>query len=106
MGAGQTAEATLKDDLHPKKIMVRVRWRGKEIIHWELLLTGCTITADLYCQRLDQIAAEFQGKLSGVYILHDNTRLYVTKSTYDKLLAFRLITVPYPLYSLDLAATD
>jgi histone-lysine N-methyltransferase SETMAR len=62
LGNGQTAAATPKDDLHPKKIMVSVWWRVRGIIHWELLPTGCTITADLYCQQLDQVTANLQGK--------------------------------------------
>ncbi len=53
LGAGQLGVGTPKNDLYPKKIMPSVWWRIREIIHWEPLPTGCTITADLYCEQLD-----------------------------------------------------
>ena len=62
LGTGQTGIATPKNDLHPRKIMLSVWWGVKRITHWELLPNGCNITADLYCQQLDRIAAKLQGK--------------------------------------------
>ena len=57
LGTGRTRIATPKNDLHPRKIMLSV-WRGiRRITHWKLLPSGCNITADLYCQQLDRIAA-------------------------------------------------
>ena len=53
LGAGQKGVATPKNELHPKKIILSVWWGLKGIIHWELLPTGCNVTADLYCQQLD-----------------------------------------------------
>jgi histone-lysine N-methyltransferase SETMAR len=46
--AGQTGVATPKNHLHLKKIVLRVWWGVRGIIHCALLPTGCTITADLY----------------------------------------------------------
>jgi hypothetical protein len=48
--AGQIGVTMPKNDLHSKKSMLKVGWGGKGIIHWEILPTGCAITADLYCQ--------------------------------------------------------
>jgi hypothetical protein len=42
--------------------MLSIWWEVKGIIHWKLLSTDCTITADLYCQPLDRVAAKLQGK--------------------------------------------
>lgn len=106
LGAGQTGVATPKDDLHPKKIMLSVWWGVKGIIHWEILPAGCTITADLYCQQLDRVAAKLHGKQDRVYFLHDNARPHVAKSTREKLLKLGWITIPHPPYSPDLAPTD
>jgi histone-lysine N-methyltransferase SETMAR len=53
---GQTGTVTPKNDLYPKKVMLRVWWNIKRIIYWELLPNGCTVTADLYCQQLDRVA--------------------------------------------------
>ena len=82
--AGQKGVATPKDDLHPKKIMLRVWWGVRGIIHWELLPTGCAIVADLYCQQVDRIAAKLQGKQDSIYFLHDNARPHMAKSTREK----------------------
>jgi histone-lysine N-methyltransferase SETMAR len=62
LGAGQTGVATPKNDLHPKMIMLSVWWGVRGIIHWELLPTDCTITADLCCEQLDRVTAKLQGK--------------------------------------------
>ena len=104
--AGETGVATPKNDLHPKKIMMSICWGVKGIVYWELLPTGCTITADLYCQQLDRVAKELQGKQDRIYFLHDNARPHVAKSTRKKLLKLGWITIPHPPYSPDLAPTD
>ena len=106
LGAAQKGVPTPKNDLHPKKIMLSVWWGVKGIIHWELLPTGCTITADLYCKQLDRVAAKLQGKQDKIYFLHDNARPHIAKSTREKLLKLGWITVPHPPYSPDLAPTD
>jgi histone-lysine N-methyltransferase SETMAR len=106
LGAGQTGVATPKNELHPKKIMLCVWWGLKGIIHWVLLPTGCNITADLYCQQLDRVAAKLQGKQDRIYFLHDNARPHIAKSTREKLLKLGWVTVPHPPYSPDLAPTD
>ncbi len=84
LSAGQTGIATPKTDPHPKKVMLSVWWGVRGIIHWELLPTGCTITADLYCQQLDRVAAKLKGKHHRIYFLHDNARPHMAKSTREK----------------------
>ena len=76
------------------------------IINWELLQTGCNITADLYCQQLDRVAAKLEGKQDRIYFLHDNARPHIGKSTREKLLKLGWVTIPHPPYSPDLAPTD
>jgi histone-lysine N-methyltransferase SETMAR len=106
LGAGQRGLPTPKNDLHPKKIMLSVWWGVRGIIHGELLPTGCTITADLYYQELDRVAAKLKGKQDRIYFLHDNARPHIAKSTREKLLELGWVTVPHPSYSPDLAPTD
>ncbi len=106
LGAGQIGVPTPKNDLHPKKIMLSVWWGVGGMIHWELLRTGCTITADLYCQQFDRVATKFQGKQDRIYFLHDNIRPHIAKSTREKLVKLGWITVTHPPYSPDLAPTD
>ncbi|CAF1550054.1 unnamed protein product, partial [Adineta ricciae] len=81
-------------------------WSVKGIIHWEILPAGCTVTADLYCQQLDRVAAKPHGKQNRIYFLHDNARTHIAKLTREKLLKLGWITLPHPPYSPDLAPTD
>ena len=106
LSPGQTGVVTPKPDLHPKKVMLSVWWGVRGIIYWEILPDGCTITADLYCQQLDRVAAKLKGKQDRIYFLHNNARPHVTKSTRQKLLGLRWITIPHPPYSPDLVPTD
>ena len=80
----QTGVATSKAKQHPNKVMMSVWWGVKAIIHRELLPNGCTITADLYCQQLDRVAARLKGKQHRIYFLHDNVRPHIAKSTREK----------------------
>jgi histone-lysine N-methyltransferase SETMAR len=105
LGVGQKSVKTPKNDLHPKKIMLNVCW-VREIIHWELLPTGCTITADFYCQLLDRLAEKLQGRQDRIYRLHDNARPRIAKLTHAKLSKLGRVTVSHPPYSPDLAPTD
>jgi len=86
--------------------MLSVGWGVKGIIHWKLLPTGCSITAELYCEQLDRIAAKIQGKQDRIYFLHDNVRPHIVKSTREKLLKLGWVTVPHATYSRELALTD
>ena len=106
LGTGQTGIATPQNDLHPRKIMLSVWWDVRGIIHWEVLPNGCNITADLYRQQLDRVAAKLQGKQDRVYFLHDNVRPHVAKSTREKSLKLGWIMIPHPAYFPDLAPTD
>jgi histone-lysine N-methyltransferase SETMAR len=106
LGAGQRGVATPKTDLHPRMIMLSVWWGVKGVIHWELLPTGSTITADSYCKQLDRVVAKLRGKQDRVYFLHDNARPHIAKSTQQKLLELGWVVLPHPPYSPDLAPTD
>jgi hypothetical protein len=62
LSAGQTGLATPKTDPHPKKVMRIVWWGVNRIIHWEILSHGCTITADLYCEKFGLGCRRTQGE--------------------------------------------
>ena len=84
LSTGQTGTATTKTDLHPMKVMLSVWWGVNGIVYWEILPRGCIMTADLYCQQLDQVAEKLKGKQDRIYYLHDNARPQVAKSTREK----------------------
>lgn len=106
LGAGESGVATPKGDLHSRKIMLSIWWGVQGVIHWELLPTSTTITADKYCEQLNQVAAKLQGKQDRVYFLHDNARPHVAKQTRKKLVELGWVVLPHPAYSPDLAPTD
>lgn len=63
----QSAMATSKKKLHPRIIMLNTWWGVRSVIHWEVLPTISTVTADLYCQQLDQVAAKLGEKQNKIY---------------------------------------
>jgi histone-lysine N-methyltransferase SETMAR len=94
------------NDLHLKKVMLSVWWNMAGVVHWELLSTGSTVTAEYYCKQLDLVANEFRGKQDKVFFLHDNTRPRIANTTLQKLLNLGWTVLPHPPYSPDLAPTD
>ena len=104
LSAGETGTTTPKSDLHPKEVIVW--WGVKGIIHWEILLSGCIMIADLYCQQRDRVTEKFKGKQDRIYHLHDNARFHVAKSSRGKFLRLRWIPVAHSPYSPDLSPAD
>ncbi|GFX50516.1 histone-lysine N-methyltransferase SETMAR [Trichonephila clavipes] len=41
--------------MHPRKIMLCAWWTSRHVVHYELLPTGQTVTADLYSQQLEHV---------------------------------------------------
>nr|pir hypothetical protein B0564.5 - Caenorhabditis elegans [Caenorhabditis elegans] len=103
---GEKGIPTPKPDLHPKKIMICVWWGVQGPVHWELLPTNKTITADYYCAQLDRVAEKINGKYEKLYFLHDNAMPHVAKKTFQKLQDLGWTVLPHPPYSPDLAPTD
>ena len=75
-------------------------------IHWELLPSNTTVTADLYCKQLDTVASKLRGKMDRVFFLHDNARPHVATLTRQKILDLGWTTLPHPPYSPDMSPTD
>ena len=44
LGPSETGIPTPNNQLHPKKVMLSVWWRTREVIHWELLTKGTTVS--------------------------------------------------------------
>lgn len=106
---GEEPEPQPKAGLHPQKVMLCVWWDCKGIIHYELLPRNTTLTADLYCQQLDRLAAKIVEKRPNhgtVRFLHDNARPHTARVTRQKLIDFGWEVLPHPPYSPDLAPTD
>ncbi|GFW38196.1 histone-lysine N-methyltransferase SETMAR [Trichonephila clavipes] len=59
--------------MHPRKIMLCVWWTCRQMVHYELLPTGQTVTADLYSQQLEYIQQALHQKEPALV----NRKLYV-----------------------------
>ena len=88
------------------KIIGSAWWDIKGIIHWKILPASWTVITDLYYQQLDRVATELHGKQQRIDFLLDNPRLHVAKSTREKWLKLRWITLAHAPYSPDLVPTD
>ncbi|GFW18929.1 histone-lysine N-methyltransferase SETMAR [Trichonephila clavipes] len=50
-----TAPHSARPPMHPRKIMLCVWWTCRQVVRYELLPTGQTVTADLYSQQLERV---------------------------------------------------
>ena len=48
-----------KPELHQKKVMLTVWWSAVGLIHYSFLNAGETITAEKYCQQMDEMHQNF-----------------------------------------------
>jgi histone-lysine N-methyltransferase SETMAR len=106
LGSGQIGVPTPKPESHPKKVLLSVWWGIKGVIHWELMPSGTTVTAEVYCRQLETLAEKLHGTQDRIYFLHDNARPHIAKKTQEKILNLGWTVIPHPPYSPDLAPTD
>ena len=96
-----------KPELHQKKFMLTVWWSATGLIHYSFLNAGETITAEKYCQQMDEMHQKLRQQHSalvnrkGPILLHDNARPHVAKPSLQKLNELGYETLPYPPYSPD-----
>ena len=101
-----------KPNLHQKKVMVTVWWSAAGLIHHSFLNPGETITAEKYCQKIDEMHQKLRGmcprlvNMKGPILLHDNARPHAAQPTLQKLNELGYETLPHPAYSPDLSPTD
>ena len=80
-----------KPELHQKKFMLTVWWFATSLIHYSFLNAGETITAEKYCQQMDEMHQKLRQQhpallnRKGPILLHDNARPHVAKPTLPKL---------------------
>ncbi|XP_065663078.1 histone-lysine N-methyltransferase SETMAR-like, partial [Hydra vulgaris] len=107
-----------KPNLHQKKVIMTVWWSAAGFIHHSFLNPGETITAEKYCQQIDEMHQKLRCialtttplprliNMKGPILLHDNARPHVAQPTLQKLNALGYETLPHPPYSPDLSPTD
>ncbi|EFO98009.1 hypothetical protein CRE_15746 [Caenorhabditis remanei] len=107
--ADKQPEDVVKQELHPKKILLSVWWSVHGVHYWELLPEGKTITADYYSSQLQKVKSKLKtSPLHGhrVHYLHDNARPHTAKTTKSLLATFHWTVLAHPPYSPDLAPSD
>ncbi|XP_017765117.1 PREDICTED: histone-lysine N-methyltransferase SETMAR-like [Eufriesea mexicana] len=106
---GEPAQTIAKPGLTTKKVLLRVSWDWKGILHYELLPSGQSLNSDLYCQqltRLKQVIDQKRPELAnrkGVVFHQDNARLHTSLTTRQKLRELGSEVISHPPYSPDLA---
>ncbi|CAD6193300.1 unnamed protein product [Caenorhabditis auriculariae] len=81
----------------------------QELLYFELLPQSWTVTASIYSDQLEKLAAaigEKRPRRASVHLQHDNARPHVGKETQQKLATLGWGTAAYPPYSSDLAPSD
>ena len=103
------ATPTAKPGLFPKKVLLCFWWDTEGPVHWELLQQGQTITAQVYCDMLDRVAAELAVKRphrQHQIFLQDNARPHTARITQQKFQQLGWEVLDHPPYSPDLAPSD
>lgn len=112
LSPGQKPKPVPKPDLHPEKVLLSIWWNLRGIVYWELLESGATVTAEVYCKQLERVQEALIKKHPAlvnrkkVVLLHDNARPHVAKVTQKKIQELGWEVLPHPAYSPDLAPTD
>jgi len=103
---------TSRPPLNPRKVMLSVWWTCRQVVHYELIPPGKTITADLYLQQLQRVHRALRQKKptlvnrKDVLVLHDNAKSHVAKRTRETLQQLGWESLCHAPYSPDLAPTD
>jgi histone-lysine N-methyltransferase SETMAR len=99
--------------LHPKKVMLCVRWTARGIVHRELLLpAGQTVNATVCSEQLERVHKELKTKepalvtVNGFVLLHDNAKPHVAKVTRETIIRPGWKTLVHPPRSPDTAPSD
>lgn len=107
---GDTPKPRVKQDLHPKKIMICVWWDCEGVIYWEILERNQTIDKERYLAQLHRVNEAIQQKKTDrrgqVILLHDNARPHTANIVKEALNDLEWEVLPHPPYSPDLAPTD
>lgn len=75
---GETLKPRVKQDLHPKKVMICVWWDWEGMLYWEMLKRNATVNKELYIAQLnrvnDAIRLKRPDRQGQVILLHNKDR--------------------------------
>jgi len=94
-------------NIHDSKIMLCIWWDQKDLVYYELLKFGDSITGDRYrlqlihwSHALREKRPEYEQRHDKVILLHDNARPHVAKVVKKYLKTLKWDILPHPLYVL------
>ncbi|XP_047122427.1 histone-lysine N-methyltransferase SETMAR-like isoform X1 [Hydra vulgaris] len=103
---------TPKPRIHQQKVLLCIWWTKAGIVHYELLPSGQTISAEIYSAQLNRVSVVLHQKQAalanrkGVVFHQDNARPHTAKITRETLARLQWEILPHPSYSPDLAPSD
>ena len=106
-GTSQRRKPTKK-----REATVTVWWLAACVIHYNFLQPGQTITAESYCEEIDEMYRKLRQQQPppvnrrGPILLHDNACPHVSQITARKLNELSVEVLPHPPHSPDLSPTD
>ena len=95
--------------VHPKKVMLCIRWDWKGVLYYELLLENQTINSNKYCSQVDQLKAALDENCRElvnrkcIIFYQDNARPHVSLMTREKLLQLGREVLIHSSYSPGIA---
>jgi len=105
--------STLWLNIHGSKIMLCIWWDQKDLVYYELLKPGDSITGDRYRLQLIRLSRalrekrpEYEQRHDKVILLRDNARPHVAKVVKKYLETLKWDVLPHPPYSPDIAPSD
>jgi len=100
-------------NIHDSKIMLCIWWDQKDLVYYELLKFGDSITGDRYrlqlihwSHALREKRPEYEQRHDKVILLHDNARPHVAKVVKKYLKTLKWDILPHPLYSPNITPSD
>ena len=110
-GSGDTPNTSvMRSPMTNKKFLATVFWDSKGLLLLKVLPQGQSITSNVYCEYLDNLATSIRQKrrrpCSDHFFIHDNARPHTARQTVDKLNELGFDVLPHPPYSLDLNPSD
>jgi len=66
LDADDSGKSTVKNDLHPKNILLSIWWDKREVVYCELLPMNQNITAEVYSAQLSRLNEELKEKWSAL----------------------------------------
>ena len=111
VGHWWATQALLKCENPLKKTLVTLWWSAAGVIHYNFLQLSQTMTAESYCEEVDEMYRKFRQQPTLVnkrdpILLHNNARPRVSQITVQKLNKLSIEVLPHPPYSPYLSPTD